>query len=685
VQAKLNYYNPHHNLLTKLFTAEYSLWFDVSLTGLQALNTTIPLGGTSNHFRTKDIKRLQGWDPFNVTEDADLGIRLFNEGYKTAIIDSTTYEEANSRVKNWIRQRSRWIKGYMQTYLVHTRKSIGFQGKEPKHALLFHLLMGGKISFILINPFLWIATISYFVLNQYVGETIEYLYPSTVFYMAVTSLVFGNFLFIYYYMIGVIKREQWNLVKYVLLIPFYWILISVAGYMAIYQLLFKPHYWEKTIHGFHLKKAFDEAQKNNNIEEASIKRNREIKKYSMLVRAGLSLRKLKYIIISNSKDFIDIFSKNKKMRKNEDTLRILIFNWRDTKHVWAGGAEAYVHEIAKRWVADGMSVTLFCGNDGHEARNQVIDGVRVIRRGGFFTVYFWAFIYYIFRLRGKYDVIIDAENGIPFLTPLYVRKPIYLLIHHVHQDIFRLHLSFPLAQIASFLEGKVMPFLYRKRTVITVSESSRNEIIKLGFDVESIHVIHPGINREQFFSIEKAEHPVFSYIGRLKPYKNINTLIYAMQRVVEQNPRAKLFIAGDGECESEMRELVQKLHMEKHIFIMGKITEKQKTQLFGYSWAAIQPSQVEGWGITVIEANACSTPVIASNVNGLRDSIIDKKTGILVEVNSIDKLAEAMIALITGSDLRKQLSKEAYRWSQKFHWDESARLFIMLIRGTEVL
>ena len=141
LQSKLNYYNPNQNFLTRLFTAEYSLWFDIILPGLQSISTIIPLGGTSNHFKTNLLTKLNGWDPFNVTEDCDLGVRLFKKGYKTAIIDSTTYEEANSKVKGWIRQRSRWIKGYIQTYLVHTRDPIGFIRNHGIHALIFHLII----------------------------------------------------------------------------------------------------------------------------------------------------------------------------------------------------------------------------------------------------------------------------------------------------------------------------------------------------------------------------------------------------------------------------------------------------------------------------------------------------------------------------------------------------------------
>lgn len=252
LQAKLNYFNPHQNLLTRFFTAEYSLWFDVTLPGLQAVQTNIPLGGTSNHFRTKQLLLLHGWDPFNVTEDADLGMRLFKLGYKTAVIDSVTLEEANSKVGNWFRQRSRWIKGYMQTYLVHTRKLFDFHMSHGLHAWFFHLVIGGKIAFILINPLLWLATISYFTLYKFVGPTIESLYPPLVFYMAGISLVMGNFLFMYYYMIGTYKRGHYDVIKYVFLVPIYWLMISISGMIALYQLILKPHYWEKTVHGLHI-------------------------------------------------------------------------------------------------------------------------------------------------------------------------------------------------------------------------------------------------------------------------------------------------------------------------------------------------------------------------------------------------------------------------------------------------
>lgn len=249
MQAKLNYYNPHQNLLTKLFTLEYSLWFEVILTGLQSLNGPIPLGGTSNHFRTEHLHELKGWDPFNVTEDADLGMRISKAGYKTAIIDSVTMEEANSQIKNWFNQRSRWIKGYMQTYCVHMQTPTDFKFSD---FVIFNLVVGGKILSALINPIMWLMTIAYFSSRTMWGPFISSLYLQPILYLGGFTLIIGNFIYAYIFMIGVAERKQWSLVKYGLLSPFYWLIISSAAYYAIWELIIRPFHWNKTKHGLHL-------------------------------------------------------------------------------------------------------------------------------------------------------------------------------------------------------------------------------------------------------------------------------------------------------------------------------------------------------------------------------------------------------------------------------------------------
>ncbi|MCL5090654.1 MAG: glycosyltransferase [Patescibacteria group bacterium] len=271
IQAKLNYYNPRQNLLTKLFTAEYCLWFDLILPGLQSIEAPIPLGGTSNHFLVSELKKLQGWDPFNVTEDCDLGIRLAKYGYKTKIINSTTFEEANSKPLNWYRQRSRWIKGYIQTYFVHMRDLKKFFNHNKKsNFFIFQLVVGGKVLSIFINPLMWLLTLSYFLFRPTLGKFIEPLFPPFVLYLGVICLVIGNFLYLFYYMIGCAKRNYFDLVKYVFFIPFYWLGMSISGWKSLYEIIAKPHYWAKTVHGFHLNKANETVEKKIAITEVIV-------------------------------------------------------------------------------------------------------------------------------------------------------------------------------------------------------------------------------------------------------------------------------------------------------------------------------------------------------------------------------------------------------------------------------
>lgn len=256
IQAKLNFYNSRQNFLTRLFTADYSLWFNLVLTGLQSINAPIPLGGTSNHFRTAVLREMNGWDAFNVTEDADLGIRLNKKGYKTVMIDSFTREEAASSLPNWFRQRTRWIKGYMQTYLVHTRQLTHFKGFAGfKRLICFQAIVGGKVLSLFINPLMWTMTIVYFVFRPFAGGFIESLYLTPVFYLGVFTLIIGNFLYFYNFMMGLAKAEEWDLVIYTVLVPFYWILISAAAINAAVELIRRPFHWNKTLHGEHLEQS----------------------------------------------------------------------------------------------------------------------------------------------------------------------------------------------------------------------------------------------------------------------------------------------------------------------------------------------------------------------------------------------------------------------------------------------
>ncbi len=247
VQAKLSYYNQDQNILTRWFTAEYANWFELLLPSLFMTHMPIPLGGTSNHFRADVLRELGAWDPFNVAEDADLGVRLHKLGYRTAVMDSTTYEEANSDFVNWIRQRSRWVKGYMQTWLVHMRHPVLlWRELGPKGFMGFQMTVGGTPMQFLVNPILWAITLIWFLFEP---PFMKEIFSGWIYYVGNLCLFLGNVAFMYANIIGVLKAKRWSLAIWAALSPIYWVFMSIAAYKALNQLIFKPSYWEKTVHG----------------------------------------------------------------------------------------------------------------------------------------------------------------------------------------------------------------------------------------------------------------------------------------------------------------------------------------------------------------------------------------------------------------------------------------------------
>jgi len=246
VQAKLNHFNQDQNLLTAWFANEYSMHFELILPAMGAAAAPIPLGGTSNHFITQKLRDLGAWDPFNVTEDADLGIRLHREGHRTAMIDSTTLEEANSQVPNWIRQRSRWNKGYIQTWLVHMRHPFALLSATGLRGFLSFNLTMGQAFVLLLNPIFWGLTTLY-VFTQ--AGVIRELFPSILFYVASALLFVGNFMFVYLNVAGSLQRGEFGLTRTALISPLYWGLMSWAAWKGFIQLFTNPFYWEKTTHG----------------------------------------------------------------------------------------------------------------------------------------------------------------------------------------------------------------------------------------------------------------------------------------------------------------------------------------------------------------------------------------------------------------------------------------------------
>lgn len=246
VQAALNYFNADQNVLTRLFTIEYTHWFDSMLPGLDNSGIPLPLGGTSNHFVTSLLKEVGAWDPWNVTEDADLGLRAAVDGYRVGVINSTTWEEACSQVPAWIKQRTRWIKGYMITSAVNTRNSVRYMKRTGIAGTV------GFLGLILGTPLAFLAypLVVGFTIVTYIGyDIVGLVLPSWLLVGGVVSMLFGNAMMIIVSGLATLRRHGWRIAIFALLNPFYWVLHSVAAWRAAWQMLTSPHKWEKTPHG----------------------------------------------------------------------------------------------------------------------------------------------------------------------------------------------------------------------------------------------------------------------------------------------------------------------------------------------------------------------------------------------------------------------------------------------------
>lgn len=247
VQCELGYFNADENVITRWFATEYRMWFSRFLPQLSQADAAIPLGGTSNHLRRSVLLEAGAWDPFNVTEDADLGIRLRRLGHRVAVLDSVTLEEANTDFVNWVKQRSRWYKGYLQTWLVHMRaprtllRDLGWGG-----FVRFNLFVGGTPLLALLNPVSWGLLVLWFAFRP---RFIVDIMPWPIYYSGLLGWVLGNSLFYYLNLTVSFELGLSRVFRAALLLPVYWVMMSLAAVKAAVQLVFNPSYWEKTQHG----------------------------------------------------------------------------------------------------------------------------------------------------------------------------------------------------------------------------------------------------------------------------------------------------------------------------------------------------------------------------------------------------------------------------------------------------
>ena len=347
-------------------------------------------------------------------------------------------------------------------------------------------------------------------------------------------------------------------------------------------------------------------------------------------------------------------------------MKVLIISWRDINHPEAGGAELYLHELMKRLCSSGNEITLLASRYKGSAEQEIIDGVKVIRKGGKYIFNLAVFWTYLRELRSNgYQTVVEDVYLLPLFTPIFVRKPRTVVItNHLYRGGFLGQV--PLPFIPAVWLGEKALRLYKRSPVTTLSISTKKDLIDIGIPEEHITVINPGVDCERYRpdTSLKTRYPSVVYLGMIKKKKNIDHLIKAMVKVKEVLPEAKLFIAGrgSGRLYRNLKALADRLNLGSSVDFYGEVTVEQKIRLFQSAWVSAHPSAKEGWGIPVIEANACGTPAIAYDVPGHRDSIRDGETGLLVPYGDIEGLASAIVKLLKDEELRERMSRNAPLW-----------------------
>ncbi|OPL18163.1 MAG: hypothetical protein AVO35_06570 [Candidatus Aegiribacteria sp. MLS_C] len=364
-------------------------------------------------------------------------------------------------------------------------------------------------------------------------------------------------------------------------------------------------------------------------------------------------------------------------------MRIMALNWRDPRNPEAGGAEVHLHEILKRAVSAGHTVTQVSQAVKGLPPEEMIDGVRILRHGRRNTFNFSVRRFALsLDIGTNFDLVLEDLCKIPFYSPRWSPVPVLTVVPHLFGTTAYREVAFPLALYVNFMESFI-PSAYRDSTFVAISDSTRTDLISRGIPAGRISVIPCGIDTG-FYSPgpPEPEQGTFLYVGRLKRYKGVHLIISALRLLREAGRDCRLTVLGSGDYDHELRKLASKQGLEDSVTFEGFVSQERKLHWLRRAWAAVFPSEKEGWGLTVIEANACGTPVIASDSEGLRDSVRNGETGILVPHGDLEALAEAMGRIASDSELRSDLGAKGKEWAGNFDWDSTARRMLQVMEET---
>jgi len=352
-----------------------------------------------------------------------------------------------------------------------------------------------------------------------------------------------------------------------------------------------------------------------------------------------------------------------------------VVNWQDRENPQAGGAEIQLHETFGRLAERGHRITLLVsGWDGAPPRAE-LDGMRVVRTGRRYTFPPNAWSTWLRELRREpFDLIVEDVNKFPVLTPLWSDTPVVLQVPHLFGGVAFREAPLPMAT-AVWLGEHLMPLAYRSCRVHAASESTAEDLVHRGFDRERIRVIHNGVDHDFFHpdpAVDRFEEPTVVYLGRLKRYKELDRVLEGLARLARRGIEPRFLVAGKGDDRPRLEDRARQLGLGGRMRFLGYVSEERKRELLRRAWCIVYPSPKEGWGITNIEAAACGTAAVASDSPGLRESVVDGESGLLVPHDEPEAWADALARVLRDDDLRRRLSEGARRHAGGFSWERAA-------------
>ncbi|MEP6623506.1 MAG: glycosyltransferase family 4 protein [Acidimicrobiia bacterium] len=352
--------------------------------------------------------------------------------------------------------------------------------------------------------------------------------------------------------------------------------------------------------------------------------------------------------------------------------RVAMLAWRDLDDPEAGGSEVHASMVARLWAEAGIEVTMRTSFAAGQPQLSWRHGYRVIRKAGRYMVFPRAAFSEMMGWHGGRDGLVEIWNGMPFMSPIWARTPHVTWLHHVHADMWNMTLPPKLAAVGRTLESDIAPKFYRRTPIVTLSSSSKGELVEdLGFKPSMVHVVPPGIDPKFSTGNEKSPTPLVVAVGRLVPVKQFDVLVDVLVKLRARHPDLEAVIVGEGYRREQLETQIHEARAERYIHLPGHVAEEQLIDLYRRAWVLTSASAREGWGMTVTEAAACGTPAVVTRIAGHSDAVAEGASGLLCD--GPEELGSGLDRVLSDQDLRARLAAGARSYAAQFTWAATAR------------